>query len=73
LPAAQAGLLAFALQIRQNHGLQNVALLRSLCPTASATIAMPLPRTSPPLFCLILAEAVLLTVRENILGSINIL
>jgi hypothetical protein len=39
--------LAFALQIRQNRGLQNVAPLRSLQAFASATIAMPFPALIP--------------------------
>jgi hypothetical protein len=34
---------AFALQISQNHGLQNVAPLRSRQADASTTIAMPFP------------------------------
>ena len=48
----------------KNHGLQNVAPLRSLWAFASATIAMPLPRSWPPLFCLIAPEAVLLTLKQ---------
>jgi hypothetical protein len=63
---------AFALQISQNHGLQNVAPLRSRVANASATIAMPFQRTMPLSFCLISPEAVLLT-GENFkfIGSIN--
>jgi hypothetical protein len=30
-------------QINQNHGLQNIALLLSLLPNATANIAMPFP------------------------------
>jgi len=56
---------AFALQIRQNHGLQNLALLRSRIARASASIAMPFPAHSPALFCLISAEAILLTGSYN--------
>jgi hypothetical protein len=55
--------LAFALQIRQNHGLQNVAPLRSLYPTLQQLLLCPFRRTGPPLFCLISSEAVLLTVK----------
>jgi hypothetical protein len=52
---------AFALQSRQNHGLQNVTPLRSLKAHASATIAMPYPARGPELFCRLSAEAVSLT------------
>jgi hypothetical protein len=66
LPAAQAGLMALALQISQNHGLQNVALLRSLCPTLQQLLLCPCRSTWPPLFYLILPEAVLLTGEKKI-------
>jgi hypothetical protein len=38
---------ALTLQIRQNHGLQNVALLSFALASASATIAMPFPALAP--------------------------
>ena len=55
---------AFAPQTRQNHGLQNVAPLRSHIAFASATIAMPLLALKPYLFCLISPEACLLTLKK---------
>jgi hypothetical protein len=44
---------AFALQSSQNHGLQKVALLRSLIPHASANICYALPNTQAIMFCLL--------------------
>jgi hypothetical protein len=52
---------AFALQIWQNHGLQNIALLLSLKADTRQNLLCPFQCSRPPLFCLILAEAVLLT------------
>ncbi len=56
-------LLAQSLRtIRQNHGLQHsFPTDRSLRADASESAAMPLPSHRPTPFCLILAEAVLLT------------
>jgi len=50
--------------IRQNHGLQHsFPTDRSRWAHASESAAMPLPLHRPAPFCLILAEAVLLTAR----------
>jgi|GEM_PF-5865829 len=50
--------------IKQNHGLQHTFPTdRSRMAVASESAAMPLPSHRPPPFCLILAEAVLLTAR----------
>ncbi len=50
--------------IRQNHGLQHsFPTDRSRMALASESAAMSLPSHSPAPFCLILAEAVLLTAR----------
>jgi hypothetical protein len=46
-------LMAFALQLSQNHGLQSFALLRSLISFASAKFAMPL---LPHMACIVLAD-----------------
>ena len=52
--------------IRQNHGLQHsFPTDRSRWAQASESAAMPLPSHRPPSFCLILAEAVLLTARAS--------
>ena len=52
--------------IRQNHGLQHsFPTDRSLRAHASESAAMPLPSHRPPSFCLILAEAVLVTARAQ--------
>ena len=52
--------------IRQNHGLQHsFPTDRSRWADASESAAMPLPPHRPPSFCLILAEAVLLTPQAN--------
>jgi hypothetical protein len=53
--------LAFTLQIRQNLGCKTLPYFVRVLATASANIAMPLQPHSPPSFCLISAEAVLLT------------
>jgi hypothetical protein len=52
---------AFALRLRQNLGRNLSALLRSRNALASAEICYALPLHRPPLFCLIPAEAFLLT------------
>jgi len=52
---------AFALQIRQNHGLQLFARLRSRNPYASAKLAVPLQPHRPAWFCPLSPEAYLLT------------
>jgi hypothetical protein len=59
--------VAFALQISQNPGLQNVALLRLAAggrvrsnPLLPQLLLCPFRRSWPPLFWLILPEAVLL-------------
>jgi len=50
--------------IKQNHGLQHTFPTdRSRMAVASESAAMPLPSHRPPPFCLISAEAVLLTAR----------
>jgi hypothetical protein len=51
----------FALRLRQNLGRNLSALLRSRNGLASAEICYALPLHRPPLFCLIPAEAFLLT------------
>ena len=52
--------------IRQNHGLQHsFPTNRSRLAQASESAAMPLLPHCPPSFCLILAEAVLLTARGH--------
>jgi len=52
--------------IRQNHGLQHsFSTYRSRWAIASERAAMPLLPHCPPSFCLILAEAVLLTARAQ--------
>jgi hypothetical protein len=53
--------MAFAPQIRQKHGLQLFALLRTHNSTSSAKLAMPLQAHSPSLFCPLSPEAYLLT------------
>jgi hypothetical protein len=57
---------AFALQIRQNLGCNLFAGYPIDCLTFMQKVAMPFRRFRPTLFCLILAEACLLTERENI-------
>jgi hypothetical protein len=57
--------MAFALQINQNNGLQNVALLCSLNPTLQQLLQCPFQRTWLSLFWLISPEAVLLTLKKK--------
>jgi hypothetical protein len=53
---------AFARQIWQNHGLQNLALLFVRAgPALRQVLLCPCGRAGPALFCLILSEAVPLT------------
>jgi hypothetical protein len=57
---------AITRQIKQNLGCCLFTLLRSLLPLASVKSRYALPlRTSPPLFCPISSEAVLLTGKRN--------
>jgi hypothetical protein len=49
--------LDLALQIRQNHGLQTIALLRTLEARASANICYASPYIQATEFCLISSEA----------------
>jgi hypothetical protein len=57
---------AFARQIWQNHGLQNLALLFVRAGLALQQVLLcPCGRAGPALFCLILAEAVPLTGRVH--------
>jgi hypothetical protein len=53
--------VAFALQIRQNHGLRSFALLRSLNATTSAKSLMPFAIAQSHQFYLLSPEAFLLT------------
>jgi hypothetical protein len=52
---------ALALQINQNHGLQNICSTSFTQGLRFANIAMPFPALKSPLFCLISPEAGLLT------------
>jgi len=54
---------AFALQIRQNDGLQNLALLSFAQSPRFSKYCYALPAHGPALFCLISPEAFLLTGR----------
>jgi len=63
---------AFALQIKQNHGLQ------LFCPTSFAhfpalqqKLAMPFQPHKPPLFCPLSSEAVLLTGEEKLFSALS--
>jgi hypothetical protein len=58
-------LLALTLQINQNHGLLNFALLRTLNSIASAKLLMPPPTHTATKFCLLSPEAYLLTWELN--------